>query len=284
MRELAGRVAVVTGAASGIGLALAERFAAERMKVILADVDEAGLAAAVEGLRGCGAQAAAVPADVSRASDVEALAARAIAEFGAVHVVCNNAGVDTGAPFAEIPLEAWDWVFGVNFRGVLNGCRTFLPLIREQGEGHIVNTASIAALSGFLPTGTPYVASKFAVLGLSENLQHELELAGEPIGVSVLCTAFVNTRMPDSERNRPPGVPSLDNHPKRQPILDYARASVANGLPASEVAAQVTDAIRERRFFVLPHHAEAVAAVQARLRWMTDNVSPPPRAGRPGLR
>lgn len=283
MREFGGRVAVVTGAASGIGLALAERFAAEQMKVVLADVDEPGLAAAAAGLRAAGAQVIGVPADVSRASDVEELAVATLGEFGAVHVVCNNAGVDTGAPFAEIPLAAWDWVFGVNFFGVLHGCRTFLPLIREQGEGHIVNTGSIAGLTGFLPTATPYVASKFAVLGLSENLQHELELAGEPIGVSILCPAFVNTRMPEAERNRPPGVPPLDDHPKRRPVLDYARASVAAGLPASEVAGQVVDAIREQRFFVLPNHADAVAAVQARIRWMTENVSPPPRAGRPGI-
>lgn len=283
MRELHDRVAVVTGAASGIGLALAKRFATEQMKVVLADVDEAGLAAAVNSLRSAGAQAIGVRTDVSRAADVEDLAARTTAEFGAVHVVCNNAGVDTGAPFTEIPLEAWDWVLRVNFFGVLHGCLTFLPLIREQGEGHIVNTGSIAGLTGFLPTGTPYVASKFAILGLSENLQHELEQAGEQIGVSILCPAFVNTRMPESERNLPPGVPSLDNHPKRRPILDYARASVAQGLPASEVAGQVVDAIREQRFFVLPNHDDAVAAVQARIRWMTDNVPPPPRPGRPSL-
>lgn len=283
MRELGGRVAVVTGAASGIGLALAERFAVEQMKVVLADVDEPGLAEAVAGLRAAGAQAIGVRTDVSQAEDVEELAARTVAEFGAVHVVCNNAGVDTGAPFAEIPLAAWDWVFGVNFYGVLHGCRTFLPLIREQGEGHIVNTGSIAGLTGFMPTGTPYVASKFAVLGLSENLQHELELAGEPIGVSILCPAFVNTKLPESERNLPPGVPSLDDHPKRRPILGFARASVAQGLPADQVAAQVVDAIREQRFFVLPHREEAEAAVLARLRWITDNVSPPPRAGRPGI-
>src|SRR6185437_11351339 len=212
MRELGGRVAVVTGAASGIGLALAERFAVEQMKVVLADVDEPGLAEAVARLRAAGAQAIGVRTDVSQAEDVEELASRTVAEFGAVHVVCNNA---------------------------------------------IVNTGSIAGLTGFMPTGTPYVASKFAVLGLSENLQHELELAGEPIGVSILCPAFVNTKLPESERNLPPGVPSLDDHPKRRPILDYARASVAQGLPADQVAAQVVDAIREQRFFVLPHREEA---------------------------
>src|SRR5260370_29031021 len=147
----------------------------------------------------------------------------------------------------------------------VHSCRSSARKVR-----HIVNTASIAALTGFLPTGTPYVASKFAVLGLSENLHHELELAGEPIGVSILCPAFVDTKMPFAERNLPPGVPSLDDHPKRRPILAYARANVAQGLPPSRVADEVVDAIREQRFFVLPNPDEARAAVEARLRWMTD--------------
>src|SRR5260370_18193799 len=134
VRELDDRVAVVTGAASGIGLALAERFAAERMKVVLADVDQAQLDEAVRRLLASGAEALGVRTDVSVAADIDRLAARTVQEFGAAHVLCNNAGVDTGAPFSEIPLASWDWVFGVNFRGVLYGCRAFLPLIRPQGE------------------------------------------------------------------------------------------------------------------------------------------------------
>jgi NAD(P)-dependent dehydrogenase (short-subunit alcohol dehydrogenase family) len=275
------RVAVVTGAASGIGLALARRFAGERMRVVLADVDGGALERAEAELRDSGAQTLAVRTDVSSVADVNRLAERAVDTFGAVHIVCNNAGVDSGAPFSEVPLETWRWVLEVNFFGVLHGCRTFLPLLREHGRGHIVNTSSVAALTGSIPTGTPYVASKFAVLGLSENLHHELAADDPGIGVSVLCPAFVRTEMPRSERNRPPGVPALDDHPRRRPIVDFARSRVAAGLSPDLVAVQVLDAIRERRFWVLPHPDEARAAVQARLRWILDGTPPPPRPGRP---
>ena len=208
---------------------------------------------------------------------------RTLDEFGAVHVVCNNAGVDSGAPFSEIPLETWDWVMGVNFNGVLYGCRTFLPLLRASGEGHIVNTASAAALSGFIPTSTPYVASKFAILGLSENLFHELAMTDPEIGISVLCPAFVATNMPYGERNRPAGVPALDDHPQRRPIVDFAISKAAAGSSPDDIAAFVVAAIKERRFYVLPHLDDARGWVEARLRWMLENEPPPSRPGRPGL-
>jgi NAD(P)-dependent dehydrogenase (short-subunit alcohol dehydrogenase family) len=280
MRQLAGRVAVVTGAASGIGRALAERFASERMKVVLADVERDALDAAVAALQASGAQAIGVRCDVSRLHDVEHLAAVTVDTFGAVHVVCNNAGVEGGAPFADVPAATWDWVLGVNLHGVLNGCRVFLPLLRSQEEAHLVNTASIAALNGYLPTGTPYVASKFAVLGLSENLHHELTAAGSSVGVSVLCPGFVNTNMPTSERNRPDGVPASGEHPARRAIAAAAAAGVsALGLDPAVVAGQVVDAIRRRRFYVLPHRDEALDAVRQRLRWMTDGIPPGPPPG-----
>lgn len=283
MRELEGRVAVVTGAASGIGLGLAQRLGANGMKVVLSDIDETALHVAVEKVRADGAEAVGVLCDVRFEDQVAELADRTVREFGAAHVICNNAGVDSGAPFSEIPLAVWDWVLDVNLRGVLYGCRAFLPLIREAGEGHIVNTSSMAALTGMLPTATPYVASKYAVLGLSENLAHELSTAEPQIGVSVLCPAFVQSQMPQSERNRPPGVPALDDHPKRRPIVDFARDRVAVGLSAATVADEVIDAIREQRFWVLPNGDAGVRATQARLEWMGGGPPPAPLPGRPSL-
>jgi NAD(P)-dependent dehydrogenase (short-subunit alcohol dehydrogenase family) len=148
MRQLAGRVAVVTGAASGIGRSLAARFAAEGMRCVLADVEEPALETAVADLRSSGAEAIGVRTDVANADDVRALAERTLDQFGAVHLLCNNAGVGTGSDFANIPLEVWEWVLGVSLWGVIHGCRTFLPLLLEQDEAHIVNTSSMAALNG----------------------------------------------------------------------------------------------------------------------------------------
>jgi NAD(P)-dependent dehydrogenase (short-subunit alcohol dehydrogenase family) len=284
MEHFEGRVAVVTGAASGIGRALAERFAQERMKVVLADVEPQPLARAVEAIRATGAQALGVPTDVSSAEQVQALADATIARFGAVHVVCNNAGVETGAAFADIPVRAWEWVLGVNLWGVLHGCRVFLPLIREQGEGHIVNTASLAAFATGLPTFAPYTTSKFAILAASECLELELRSGGEAIGVSALCPGVVRTRMPEAERNRPADVPSSDGDPLRRSILgELRRLADGTGMEPAEVAGMVVDAIRERRFFVLTHPDEAFAALQRRLDWMRTGVAPAARVpGRAG--
>jgi NAD(P)-dependent dehydrogenase (short-subunit alcohol dehydrogenase family) len=274
VKDLRGRVAVVTGAASGIGRALAVRFASEGMRVMLADVDEAALSEAASELAAAGAEVAATRVDVTRAAEVTALAARTIETFGGAHVVCNNAGVDSGGAFAEIPGKVWEWVFAVNFWGVQYGCSAFLPVMREQGEGHLVNVASQAALSGYFPAGTPYVASKFAVLGLSENLFHELKAAAEPIGVSVLCPSFVRTNMPYSERNRPPDVPSMDGSPAWRAHLAANRALAGAGLEPAQVAALVVEAVTTERFYVLPHPEKSFAAVRARQRWLVEGIAP----------
>jgi NAD(P)-dependent dehydrogenase (short-subunit alcohol dehydrogenase family) len=275
MQDFRGRVAVVTGAASGIGRALADRFAAEEMKVVLADIESVPLTAAVEELRATGADAIGVPTDVSRLENIEALADRTIEAFGAVHVVCNNAGVESGALFSDIPLQTWEWVVNVNFWGVLNGCRVFLPLLREQGEGHIVNTASVASFSTGLPTFAPYCVTKFAVLALSECLEIELRTGAEKIGVSLLAPGVVATQMPNAERNRPEGVPGTRDNPLRREILEMLETAAATvGMAPSEVATQVVDAIREQRFFVLTHPDDALEGMRRRLRWMELGEAP----------
>jgi NAD(P)-dependent dehydrogenase (short-subunit alcohol dehydrogenase family) len=275
MKELSGRVAVVTGAASGIGRALARRFAAGGMKVVLSDIDGGALAETAAELRASGADVAECAVDVTREQEVRGLASFTVERFGAAHVVCNNAGVDSGGAFAEIPGKVWEWVFAVNFWGVVYGCSAFLPVLRRQGEGHIVNVASHAALTGYFPAGTPYVASKFAVLGLSENLYHELKGAGEPVGVSVLCPSFVRTSMPFSERNRPADVPSMAASAAWQKHLAANRTrSAQEGIDPAEVAEAVVDAITTNRFYVITHPAKSIAAVKARQRWLTDGVPP----------
>src|SRR5258707_3726385 len=184
-----GRVAVVTGAASGTGLALAERFARSGLNVVLADVDEGGLKTAADTITGMGVDAITVPTDVSDEAAVQALASAALSRFGAVHVVCNNAGVASLADSWFGPVSSWQWVLGVNLWGVVHGVRAFLPILAGQGEGHIVNTASIAGLlPGFGPS---YDASKHAVVALTEDLYLNLQQVGIPIGVSVLCPGWV---------------------------------------------------------------------------------------------
>ena len=201
MRELTKRVAVVTGAASGIGLAMAERFAREQMSVVMADIEAGPLQAAADLVRSQGVEVLSSVVDVSSAEAVEALAAESYARFGAVHVLCNNAGVGGGGAQATLSVAEWNWVLGVNLHGVVHGIASFLPRMVAGGEeGHIVNTASMAGHLAFGGMG-PYNASKYAVVGISESLFHEL--AGSPIGMSVLCPGRVNTKIGQSGRNRP---------------------------------------------------------------------------------
>jgi NAD(P)-dependent dehydrogenase (short-subunit alcohol dehydrogenase family) len=268
MKELSGKVAAVTGAASGIGRALAERFAAEGMKVVLADLEEEALKRAEDELRAAGAAVASLRTDVSKAEDVEALAQFAVDTFGAVHVACNNAGVGVGGVTWQNTVKDWEWVLGVNLWGVIHGVRSFVPRMLAQGdECHIVNTASGAGLHA-RPWLAMYCASKHAVVALSESLYHELALSGSHVKVSVLCPAVVNTRIGESERNRPQtlrdedaaGVPS-----QQMQVMERAfRELLATGLAPAEVAEHVVDAIREERFYILTHE-ETKARVRARM-------------------
>jgi len=269
MREFRGRVAVVTGAGSGIGRALAGRFAAEGMRCVLADVDDGALDRAVGELRRDGAAAIGVRTDVASAADVQALADRTVSEFGAVHLVCNNAGVGVGSDFAKIPLDVWDWVLGVDLWGVIHGCRTFLPLLLEQDEAHIVNTSSMAALNGHPLGQAPYTTAKFGVLGLSQNLFFELAATTRGrVGVSVLIPGLTRTRIFESDRSRPTGVSA----PPPSSFAATSRAALAGALDGAldpaKVADVVLDAVRDQRFYVLPHPEEAFDMAEQQLRWM----------------
>ena len=255
MKDLGGKVAVVTGAASGIGLAFAERFAADGMKVVLADVEATALEAAAARIAASGAETLAVRTDVSKADEVERLAVAAFERFGAVHVVCNNAGVATGGPSWEHSLEDWQWVIGVNLWGVIHGIKSFVPrMLAQGGEAHVVNTASVAGLIT-APGMSIYGVTKHAVVALSECLHHELKMFGGNIGVSVLCPAWVKTRINVSNRNRPAsfGTSPTETAPQAEMMRKVMDHLIGSGMEPAAVAGAVVDAIRARRFYVLTH-------------------------------
>ncbi|WP_334143786.1 SDR family NAD(P)-dependent oxidoreductase [Rhabdothermincola sp.] len=275
MEELRGKVAVVTGAASGIGLGLAKRFGAEGMKLVLADVDEPGMRAAADELRSAGAEVIGVRTDVSDGGDVEALLDTALEAFGAVHLVCNNAGVGIGGQITGLDVKDWEWALGVNLWGVIHGMRVFLPVLLEQDEGHIVNTASVAGLFA-TPFMAPYCATKYAVVAISECAYHELAMQGSQVGISVLCPAWVRTNIADSERSRPAHlqVERPADGPGAPDLREVLREVIATGKDPSEVAQMVTDAVRSKRFYVVTH-PESLAAVEARMRAILDGGVPP---------
>jgi NAD(P)-dependent dehydrogenase (short-subunit alcohol dehydrogenase family) len=250
MELTAGKVAVVTGAASGIGLALAERFARAGLHVVLADVEQTALEAAEQKIARLGVKTLAVRTDVSDDASVQALAAASVDRFGAVHVICNNAGVSSASDPWFGPLSAWKWVLGVNLWGVIHGIRAFLPLVAMQGEGHIVNTASVAGLMpGLHPS---YDASKHAVVAISEDLYTAMQVAGLPIGVSVLCPGWVRTGILDAERNWPDGMGEIPPLALTAEVtLPHVRRAVDEGMEPAAVADLVADAIAGDRFWVL---------------------------------
>jgi NAD(P)-dependent dehydrogenase (short-subunit alcohol dehydrogenase family) len=270
VQELNGKVAVVTGAASGIGRAMADRFAAVGMKVVLADIEAEPLDAAAREVQAAGHAAIAVRTDVSDAASVEALAQRTLDEFGAVHIVCNNAGVGAAAqPAWEMPFGAWEWMINVNLYGVIHGVRAFVPLLVAQDEGHVVNTTSIAGLVAGVGSA-PYTATKHAVVGLSEALRRELEVTGSAVKVSLLVPGRVNTRIADALRNWPaaygraPAVRQSDRLGV-MPIPPELERMLEEPMDPADVAALVLDAVRTERFWVITHPNEVSELVRNRL-------------------
>ena len=245
MKEFSGKVAFITGGASGIGFGMAQRFGERGMKLVLADVEKPALEKAVAELAAAGAEVTGVVCDVSDPDSVTAAADRAEEAYGRVHVLCNNAGVSPTCSLDESTVEDWRWVLGVNLMGVVHGIQSLVPRMKAHGEGgHVVNTASIAGLVA-LPTLGIYTATKYAVVGISETLRSELAPFG--IGVSVLCPAFVNTRLADSERNRPaelgdPGDPSA-----------FITEALKSGMDPLDVGAAVVAAIERDELYVFTH-------------------------------
>ena len=263
MDNLVGKVAVVTGAGSGIGKAMAERFVAEGMKVVLADIDELRLRSVESQLSEAGGDVWPIACDTALEESVQSLAQRTLDRYGAAHVLCNNAGVvGTGDPWTG-PMSVWEWVVGINLYGVIHGIRAFLPIMQEQGEGHIVNTASIAGLLA-MAGAAPYNVTKTGVVALSEGLFVELKGTGSPVGVSVLCPGFVRTELMKQMTwaDRLGERPAATSNPVGQFMNQILRDGVENGISPADVAAQVVSAIREGRFWILTHPEFGPLAVE----------------------
>jgi len=256
MEELAGKVAFVTGGASGIGLGLVRRFAQEGMRVAIADIEPEALEKARQELAGSGADVIGVECDVSQRSSVEAAAAQTLEAFGKVHVLCNNAGVSPVGALDQSSEGDWQWGVGVNLMGVVHGIQAFIPGMKEHGEGgHVINTSSIAGLAP-IPTLGIYAATKFAVVAISEVLL--AELTGTDIGVSVLCPSFVKTRLSEGARNRPADLGATSEFPS------YIADALDSGMDPAEVAARVVEAIHGNSLYVITH-PESKLGLQMRM-------------------
>jgi len=277
-----GKVAVVTGAASGIGLAMANAFARAGCSMVLADIDQGALDAAAAEVGAHGVDTLTVRTDVSKREQVEELATATIDRFGAVHVVCNNAGVGgAGDPWIG-PLETWEWVMGVNFWGVVHGVRAFLPHLVMSGGGHIVNTASIA---GVFPgmTAPPYDASKHAVVAITEDLYTSLREAGMGVGVSCLCPGWVRTGIADSDRNWPDHLGALPERDAASEVgRKYLNRALDEGMQPAAVADLVLNAVTTDRFWIFPQREFLELAI-ARWRDIEEGLDPTLPEQVPGL-
>ena len=278
--RLSGRTAVVTGAASGIGRAMAQRFVAAGMRVVLADVDEPALAQAERELAADGASVAAVRCDVSSRAEVEALADAAASRFGPVHLACNNAGVSGGSgPIWSTTGNDWNWVLGVNVMGVVHGLQAFVPRMIASGEpGHVVNTSSVSGLSTG-PHGI-YGVTKHAVTRLSEIAWYDLRRSGAPVGISVLCPGIVATRINSAERHRPPHlrdeVDEAVAAERRTRMQAAEDRFLREGMPPLEVAAAVVQGVEADRFWILVPGDLVKAEAERRMRAILEESDPPP--------
>jgi len=275
MKHLAGKVAVVTGGASGIGHAMATRFADAGMKLVLVDIESDTLDAAADTLRERGADVLAQKLDVADACAMDSLASNTLEHFGALHVLCNNAGVGAGGAIWELTVEDWEFALGANLWGVIHGVRVFTKHLIAQDEGHIINTASMAGLVS-VPGMAPYNVTKHGVVTLSETLHHELAALDSNVGVSVLCPGHVNTQIWNSHRNRPEALSAtgLDfSRPEMQSTLEAFRAMTEANLDPAAVADQVHDAILDGTFYIHTHQNHH-AAVEARMRAILDAKQP----------
>ena len=275
MKDLNGRTAVITGAASGIGLELAKQFGAAGMNLVLADIEQPALDDAAAALSDAGYQVLAHELDVRSHEQIIELEQAARAAFGNVHLLCNNAGVGAGGPIADPDnLEAWRWTIDINLWGVIYGCKTFLPAMIEHGEpAHIVNTASMAGLAS-APMMGPYNMSNYGVVALSVTLTREMQMMGTEVRVSVLCPAFVATGIARSDRNMPDDVaatlPNRDNDSGTQSMIE---SLVANGISTEVVGTAVLDAVRNDSFWILTHD-EAKAGVTNRADEIVQGINP----------
>ena len=278
MQDLEGKVAVITGGASGLGLAMARRFGAAGMKVVIGDIETGALADAEASLHTAGVEAIGRRSDVAQSSDLEALADAAYERFGAVHILANNAGVG-GSPGAmwELSEADWRWVIDVDLWSVIHGVRAFVPRMISSGEeGHVINTASVAGLiTGAV--GGPYTVAKFGVVALSEQLYFELGRAEHPIGVSVLCPGFVNTRIYDSGRNRQEsyGQHGNEQSPEREELREALEAMRETMIQPETIGDRVFDAVVENQLYIVEPGSDAVSeAIQSRLDHVSGRSNP----------